>query len=365
LSYDVVAKVTAQTCRQSGLSVVYTELLDYAGDEIYFQEELRLIGRTFKESLFAYEDSAVIGLQYKNGKVQVNPPMNTMIKEGDKIIAISEDDDTVILSGKTDIMIDRSVIKHEKTKKPPTEKSLILGWNEKGGRIIKELDNYAAPGSKVLIMAEYDNMEETVTELNSKLKNKHVEFKYGNITFRSQLDAIDIPSFDHIIILSYTKGMDLQEADAQTLICLLHLRNISEQCGKHFSIVSEMLDVRNQSLAEVARADDFIISDKLISLMLTQFSENKYLKYVFDDFFDAEGSEIYLKPASDYVDIGKSVNFYTVIASAAQFGEVAFGYRIHEHAYKPYKFFGVVVNPDKSDTVVFSKEDRIIVLAED
>ncbi|TAL67608.1 MAG: potassium transporter TrkA [Bacteroidetes bacterium] len=365
LSYDVVAKVTAQTCRQSGLSVVYTELLDYAGDEIYFQLEPRLVGRTFKESLFAYEDSAVIGLQYKNGKVQVNPPMNTMIREGDKIIAISEDDDTVILSGKTDIMIDRSVIKHEKTKKPPTEKSLILGWNEKGGRIIKELDNYAAPGSKVLIMAEYDGMDETLAELNSKLKNKKVEFKYGNITFRSQLDAIDIPSFDHIIILSYTQGMDIQEADAQTLICLLHLRNISEQCGKHFSIVSEILDVRNQSLAEVARADDFIISDKLISLMLTQFSENKYLKYVFDDFFDAEGSEIYLKPVTDYVEAGKSVNFYTVIASAAQFGEVAFGYRIHEHQYNPDEFFGVVVNPDKSDSIVFSKEDRIIVLAED
>ena len=36
LAGDLIARITAQTCRQSGLSVVYTELLDFGGDEIYF-----------------------------------------------------------------------------------------------------------------------------------------------------------------------------------------------------------------------------------------------------------------------------------------------------------------------------------------
>ena len=36
---DLIARVTAQTCRQSGLSVVYTELLDFDGAEIYFKAE--------------------------------------------------------------------------------------------------------------------------------------------------------------------------------------------------------------------------------------------------------------------------------------------------------------------------------------
>ena len=38
-----------------------------------------------------------------------------------------------------------------------------------------------------------------------------------------------------------------------------------------------MLDVRNRELAEVTQADDFIVSDKLVSLMLAQVSENKDL----------------------------------------------------------------------------------------
>lgn len=365
LSFDVVAKVTAQTCRQSGLSVVYTELLDYSGDEIYFQTEPKLYGRTFKEALFAYEDSAVMGLQYSDDTVSINPPMDAVVKEGDKIIAVSEDDDTVVLSGKKDIPVKGECIRHQKTINPPTESTLILGWNEKGTRIIRELDNYAAEGSKVTIVAQYNEAAMKLDKLNSRLKNQRVEFVYGNITYRSTLDAVDIPSYDHIVILSYTRGMDIQEADAQTLICLLHLRNISEQTGKHFSVVSEMLDVRNQPLAEVARADDFIVSDKLISLMLAQLSENRYLKYVFDDFFDAEGSEIYLKPVTDYVLPDCEMDFYTVVESAARLGEVAFGYRIEKDAFNAKKFYGVVVNPKKSDSITFDKNDKIIVLAED
>src|SRR6185503_14694517 len=59
---DLISRIIAQTCRQSGLSVVYTELLDFGGDEIYLVEEPALVGKTFGESLTAYEDSTVIGV---------------------------------------------------------------------------------------------------------------------------------------------------------------------------------------------------------------------------------------------------------------------------------------------------------------
>ena len=66
-----------------------------------------------------------------------------------------------------------------------------------------------------------------------------------------------------------------------------------------------MLDLRNRALAEVTRADDFIVSDRMTSLLLSQVAENKHLKAVFDDLFDPEGSEIYLRPASEYVAAGR------------------------------------------------------------
>ena len=39
LGDDLISRIMVQTCRQSGLSVVYSELLDFDGDEIYFTEQ--------------------------------------------------------------------------------------------------------------------------------------------------------------------------------------------------------------------------------------------------------------------------------------------------------------------------------------
>ena len=60
-----------------------------------------------------------------------------------------------------------------------------------------------------------------------------------------------------------------------------------------------------RELAEVTQADDFIVSNKLTCLMLSQISENPGLNAVFTDLSDPEGSEIYLKPAGDYVEPGR------------------------------------------------------------
>jgi len=146
---------------------------------------------------------------------------------------------------------------------------------------------------------------------------------------------------------------------------LLHLRNLSEKAGKDFSIVSEMLDIRNRDLGVVAKADDFIVSDNLISLMLSQLSENKDLKKVYDILFEAEGSELYLKPVGRFVKPGESVSFYTVLESAAQLNETAIGYRISSQSENADKNYGVYINPNKSACINFSEDDIIIVLAED
>ena len=47
LAGDLISRITVQTCRQSGLSVVYSELLDFGGDEIYFTEQPTLVGQSY------------------------------------------------------------------------------------------------------------------------------------------------------------------------------------------------------------------------------------------------------------------------------------------------------------------------------
>ena len=362
---DLISRVIAQTCRQSGLSIVYTELLDYGGDEIYFHEEPALAGKSFRESVMMYNDSVIIGIAFKDGSVKINPPMDTVYSPGDKIIAVSKDDDTILLSNKPAPEMNEDAIVSPAHITNPVEHTLIIGWNERAPKIIRELERYLSPGSILTVLAENDGLRQKLGELQTEIKNQKLEFIKGNTTHRKTLESLELTLINHIIILCHSDNNDVQEADSKTLITLLHLRNISDILGKHLSIVSEMLDIRNKELAEVTKADDFIISNKLVSLMLTQLSENRMLNEVFDDLFDAEGSEIYLKPVNNYVKPGVEVDFYTVSESAARKNEIAVGYRICAFAHNSEKSYGVVVNPDKSEKVVFDEQDKVIVIAEE
>jgi voltage-gated potassium channel Kch len=362
---DLISRIIAQTCRQSGLSLVYTELLDFGGDEIYFHAEPALVGKTFGEALLAFEDSAVMGLHRQGSIPQLNPPMDTRIAAGDRLIVISEDDDTIKLSDKPNTAIDMSAIELREPAIPSPERTLILGWNWRGPAIINELDHYVASGSIVTVVADVDTAEDAIGRQCAELKHQAVTFQTGDTTDRRTLDALQIANYKHVILLCYSDTLNAEQADAQTLITLLHLRDIASHCEQPFSVVSEMLDTRNRALAEVAHADDFIVSDKLVSLILSQVAENKALNAVFTDLFDPEGSEIYLKLAANYVRLGEPLNFYTVVEAARQRNEVAIGYRLLRHANDATKAYGVVVNPNKSESVTFSEWDRIVVLADD
>lgn len=365
LSDEIISRIMVQTSRQSGLSVVYIELMDFGGDEIYFMPEPKLIGKTFREVLFAYHDSAIMGLQFADNSVAVNPPMDTIFQEGDRVIGITEDDDTLVPNSPAVIPIDESRIVYTEPSPQKQENIMIVGWNNRARYIIKELDYYVAPGSVVKIVSKFDDAYKTVKKLAKFVKNVTLEFEVHDTTDRETLEEMNLADQDFIILLCYENYYPIQEADAQTLITLLHLRNFTEQRGDKYKIVSEMIDIRNRQLADVTSADDFIVSDKLISLMMSQVSENKFLMKVFEDLFDADGSEIYIKPAAEYVRLDEPMNFYTVVESAARKNEVAIGYRILADARNAEKDYGVTVNPPKSEQFTLSGDDRIIVLSED
>lgn len=365
LSDEIISRIMVQTSRQSGLSVVYIELMDFGGDEIYFMEEPQLVGKTFREILFSYEDSAIMGIQYADGSVEINPPMDTIFREGDQVIGITEDDDTLIPNAPAQISTEENKIVYTEPEKGESEKILILGWNNRARYIIKELDYYVPEGSEVRVISKFDDAEKAVNKLRNHVDNITLEFEVMDTTDRETLESMNLGQYDYIILLCYQNYFPIQEADAQTLITLLHLRNFTEKNGDKYKIVSEMLDIRNRQLADITSADDFIVSDKLISLLMSQVAENKFLMRVFEDLFDADGSEIYIKPAKEYVKVGEPMNFYTILESAARKNEVAIGYRVIKEAKDASRGYGVYVNPPKSDNFTLSEHDMVIVLSED
>ena len=360
---DVVSRIIAQTCRQPGLSIVYNELLNFEGDEIYFSRQPALDGRTFGEALSAFEDSTVIGLARADGTVKLGPPEATVLGDGDELVVIAADDDAIRLSDVSRVAVEpEHIIVCVPTPVAP-EATLLLGWNHRVGQIALELDGYVTQGSRLTVVTDDPAAVEPLRSLEPRLRNQALHFVPRPPTSRDVLDGLDVPGYQHVLVVSPVDRYDAQRADARTLVTLLHLRDIASSTGHPFSITSEMADVRNRTLAEITRADDFIVSDRLISLLLTQVAENKRLNAVFSDLFSAEGSEVYLRPISDYVATGFPVTMATVTEAARRLDEVAIGFRIRAEAGDAARAYGVRVNPPKRAEVTFQPGDRVLVLA--
>ena len=369
---ELIGRIAAQACRQPGLSVVYAELLDFGGDEIYFSGNHGLAGQTFGEALHAFRRSCLIGVRPASAPPLLNPPMERHIEDSDELIFVATDEASI----RTDNdprqgVAEELLVAWTGRRVAPAERTLVLGWNRRTTRVLMELARYVAPGSEVTLVADAASAAEA-RSIGSTLVNIRLAMVEGDTTDRRLLDGLDVSGYDHALIMAYSDRLDEQRADARTLVTLLHLRDIvairgagqQQANGRRLSIVTEMLDIRNRSLAQVTRADDFIVSDMLASMTVAQMAENPAREAVLEELFDVEGSEIYLKPAGEYVVLDRPLDFHTLVEAARLRGEVAVGYRLMEHADDPRRGYGVTLNPDKRTELVFHEADRLIVLAE-
>ncbi len=363
LADDLISRIIVHSSRQSGLSAVYSELLDFDGCEIYTAEQPELVGKSFGDAIMAYDSSTLIGVCDRHGKVYLNPPMRVVLPKGVKTIIVAEDDTAIKLSGATPV-VDTAAIRPPRPREKRAERILMLGWNRRGPMIARELARYVAPGSQLVIAGYTAAMEAQIGALGVDGERLSVEWHAIDITSRSALERLDPTGFNHVLVLGYSDDMDPQPADTRTLIALLHLRKLAEAAGRHVSVVSEMTDIRNRELAEVTKADDFVVSNRLVSMMLAQASENESISAIFDGLLDEKGSEFYLRPVEDYVDIARPLNFHTIAESARRRNEIAIGYRRKRGEEAGARNMGgVVVNPERSRQLQYEPADRVIVLA--
>ncbi len=344
---ETVAKLLVQTSRQSGAAAVYTELFDYDGDEIYFLEQHDLGALTYGEALLVLEEASLIGLVH-DGTPMLNPSHDTRISNC-TLILVAADDDGLASQPRALVEPDLDLLGDEVAAEPRPTAALLIGWNERAPIVLRELDKYAPPGSTLTVLTSFGD------PVLPALTNLAVTVLAAQTTDRATLDAHVVPGLDQVMVLCYSEDLEPQAADARTLVTLLHVRDILGRRGQQVPVVSEMLDDRNRVLAEVAHVDDVVVSGEIVSLVVTQLSEDRRLEAVFDLLLGDEGSEIYLRPAEWYVRPGASTTYATVVAGAARRGETALGFK---------RGFDVQVNVPKSTQIVVEPGDRVVVLAE-
>src|SRR5690606_5079177 len=163
---DVAIRLIVQSHRQSGLSQVYTDLLDFAGHEFYMRREPALAGTTFGGALSAYEPGIPSrpplssadpptppALRRAAGPLPPNPPMDTVIRADDEIIVLAEDDLLIRLASGPAPPVREAAIATATPRAPEPERTLMLGWNHRAPKIIELLDEFLAPGSALTVAA--------------------------------------------------------------------------------------------------------------------------------------------------------------------------------------------------------------------
>lgn len=347
---DAIARIISNTCRQHGLSQVLTELFNFSGNELYFETIPQLCGKTFHEATLSFSNAVAVGL-CAEGKVKLNPPMETIIGEKDQIILLEKDDGDFDLHPAK--AVDESQIgAATEANAQHADHLLVLGSNDKLPIILAEYARYVQPGTEVVIVD--DDLDE---EKLGTYDNLNISVYQSTITRQKLCELLS--ETENNVLLMNDDSLESEASDSQTLLRLILLRDVADKQNREFSITTEMRSVDNQRLASQARVDDFVIGSNFVSLLLAQISENANMAPLITDLLDETGSELYMKPASDYVPLGQPVDAYVLTESAARKGEIYLGYR-HNGKKKSH----VVVNPDKTDTVIFGEKDQIVVIAE-
>ena len=382
---NFIMRVIAQTIKEPGLSKLYYELLSFRGKEIYFWPPTHdsndssnksnfaknFVGKTFKEIVFNFSSSSVIGIASNEEKdkkeIKILPDFSTIIKDNDQLILISEDDSTI---GKvkgfyspliSNPQIQSAVIKEPKLKKHVT----IIGWNSWTHILIEELNAQLEKGSEIDILFN-DKIKHHPDELfSSKYQNLKITIKPLKTSNKEYLSQVNWTKTNSVIILSYRDDFEIQEADSLTLMNFTHIKSHRDTNQFNFNICCELLDPKNQRLIEGDRDDEFITGEELIAKYLVQLSENKYLKEVYTDLLDDSGAEFYLRSASTYLNnFDSEVTFGELVNEGLKRNEIVIG--IHDRKYiDDITSFKSILSPDKLSKFKLGPEDKILVIAND
>jgi hypothetical protein len=238
--------------------------------------------------------------------------------------------------------------------------------------ILEQYAEYVQPGSQIDIMVKNpsDRAREEIVQARALLPDITINLVEKDRLNRADLMSMEPFTYDNIILLAAGgQDDDAQKVDSENIVLLLLLRDIFEghpEESANTKLVTEILDSQNYPLISQAGVKDVIISNRLVSMILAQVSESRDIKYVYDDIFAEEGSEIYLKPASLYFEsFPMDLSFADMIKIAQDRKEVCFGLKLKANEGDSEQNYGIQLIPEKNQRFVLNAEDSLVVLAED
>lgn len=391
VAHDVIGRLMIQCALQPGLAQIWEDILGFENAEFYIKRWPQLDGLCFEDVLISFPDAIPCGVKVaaEGGRIKLNPDDKYVLKEGDEILVIAEDDDTYEPSPMPEVC--RGFF--PKIQDPPKypEKILFCGWRRDIDDMIMVLEAFLAPGSELWMFNEVPEKERerklTDGGLDiSGLSNIKLVHREGNAVIRRHLESLPLETFDSILILADESVEDsVVHSDSRSLATLLLIRDIQskrlpykdtktsslrlsafshtswiremQQASDKSIIISEILDSRTRNLVSVSRISDYVLSNELVSMALAMVAEDKQINRVLEELFAEEGNEMCIKPAEFYLYDQEELCFYDIMIRGRQRQEIVIGYRLANAE-------RAIINPEqKTKPTKWSLDDVFVVIS--
>ncbi|WOK96422.1 hypothetical protein Cni_G05129 [Canna indica] len=390
VAHDVIGRLMIQCALQPGLAQIWEDILGFENAEFYIKRWPQLDGMRFEDVLISFPDAVPCGVKVaaNGGKILINPDDSYVLREGDEILVLAEDDDTYSPGSLAEVR--RGFLPNIPSPPKYPEKILFCGWRRDIDDMIMVLEAFLAPGSELWMFNEVPEKEreKKLTDGGidlSGLTNIRLVHKEGNAVIRRHLESLPLETFDSILILADESLEDsVVHSDSRSLATLLLIRDIQskrlpskeeksplryagfshsswiremQQASDKSIIISEILDSRTRNLVSVSRISDYVLSNELVSMALAMVAEDKQINRVLEELFAEEGNEMCIRSAEYYLYEQEELSFYDIMVRARERKEIVIGYRV-ANADK------AIINPEnKSEVRKWSLDDVFVVIS--
>ena len=344
-SGDVVARIAAHAATQPGIFDAFMDMIDFDNFEFYFEGLSELHGLPFWKAVLSAENGIVTGI-FRDGEVMLNPEPETVILKEDLLVVFEEepgdvkfpDLDTVTLPETKPVVVPE-----------PIREVVIFGISRAVTTVIDEfpdnVERVRLIGLTSSDMAFYLPEDKTfASELVPDYRNTESDLVLTGM----------VRNASHLVLLADRRKSE-EDADTETMLRIIRLRNIKKKYDLKFTITAEIRCENNRKLIIQGSTEDFVVASDLSSMMLAQVAEDPRRLSLFNDLLDENGSEVYLRPAAEFGLTGQETTLTALRSELYAYGYILMGLRTKE------TFFHVM---DDESPVTLSDDDRLILIGE-
>lgn len=383
---EFMSRLLCQSIRQPGLSQVYLHLLtDMYGESIFLveAEELGVTGKTLREVVHCMEEAVPIGfMKALGGPFEKEQRLRLMklddpVEADDELICISPDIRSIrhgYIADRGDRLRDelekaassRRLKDGGQSRERAPRKVLVVGWSHLVRPLLAELGAYHGEEFAITIVSER-NTEDVLAQLRSlasRLENITVDAVQSGLNSVDEVRKVGAEAFDNIVLLSPEFIQDPLLSDAETVMAFVLINRYLKDAAPDYDVafLAELNDEDNQPLLQLNRPADILITQEIVSHLLSQVSVRRALAWVYEELFTFGGSEISFRAFDDFVDtiVQSDVDFDECQAACLSVGRVAIGYQLAEahDELEP----GVHLNPPRKLRIQPQEGDRLIVI---